>query len=212
MTKGLIFVEGHGESEAARNLITMLWLHLNVDPTHVWTKVYRSSTLNTQNGIKQACEFARAEQFDRLLILRDEDDRCPKETAPQSAQWIAEANLEIPAAVVLLYREYETLFLPCLKSIAAANPKGIQGEPMSWIAPGTVFTGNFESVRGVKEWLSSHYPVGKKYKPRIDQLAMTRLIDFNILEDSGLPCFGSLARALQFLNKQQGHSVYPHLL
>ena len=92
MTKGLIFGEGHGESESARNLISRLWLHLGLDPTHVWTKVYRSSTLNTEDGIKKACEFARAEAFDKLLILRDEDDHCPRDVAPEAAQWIRGRN------------------------------------------------------------------------------------------------------------------------
>jgi hypothetical protein len=209
MTKGLIFGEGHGESESARNLVSRLWLHLELDPTHVWTKVYRSSTLNTEDGIKKACEFARAEGFDKLLILRDEDDHCPREVAPEAAQWLGEAALGVPAALVLLHREYETLFLPCLEIISAATPTGSHGEPLPWIAGGTTFTGDFESIRGVKEWLSRRYPEGKKYKPRVDQLAMTRLIDFDVLSASGLPCFGSLVRALQFLSAQEGHSVYP---
>jgi hypothetical protein len=210
MTRGLIFGEGHGESDSAINLISRLWQHLQLDPTHVWTKVYRSSTLNTEDGIKKACTFARVEGFDKLLILRDEDDLCPRDTGPAGAEWIRESALDIPAALVLLYREYETLFLPCLEIISAANPGGgIHGEQVAWIAPGTTFTGDFESVRGVKEWLSRRFPEGKKYKPRVDQLAMTRLLDFDVLQESGLPCYGSLVRALQFLSSHTGHAVYP---
>jgi len=209
MTKGLIFVEGHGENEAAINLITRLWVYLELDPTHFWTKAYRSSQLNTENGIKKACEFARAEGFEKLLILRDEDDNCPRQTAPASAQWIINAALQIPSALVLFHREYETLFLPCLPIIARANPIGTHGDPLPWIAADTTFTGDFESIRGVKEWLSRRYPSGRKYKPRVDQLPMTRLIDFEVLTNSDLPCFGSLVRGLQFLSANQGHSVYP---
>ncbi len=36
MTWGLIVVEGHGENEAAKNLITRLWRHLALNETHVW--------------------------------------------------------------------------------------------------------------------------------------------------------------------------------
>ncbi len=65
--------------------------------------------------------------------------------------------------------------------------------------------------RGVKEWLSGQFPKGRSYKPSIDQLPMTRMLDFNDLRDSGLPCFGTLERALKFLDQHRGRLavVYP---
>jgi len=50
MTRGLIIVEGHGENEAAKNLVSRLWLDLNLDHAHVWTKVYRVKNINTAAG------------------------------------------------------------------------------------------------------------------------------------------------------------------
>ena len=65
--------------------------------------------------------------------------------------------------------------------------------------------------RGIKEWLTSHFPPNRSYKPTLDQLPLTRLIDFSVLRQSNLPCFGTLERALQFLAKGEAGSVYPSL-
>ncbi len=59
--------------------------------------------------------------IDCLLVLRDEDDGCPKETGPELAGWLATASLPFPAAATLLYREYEVLFLPCIATMAGRD-------------------------------------------------------------------------------------------
>ena len=54
--------------------------------------------------------------------------------------------------------------------------------------------------KDTKEWLSKNMPSGHAYKPIFDQITLTRMLDFTILRQSGLPCFGTLERALQFLS------------
>jgi hypothetical protein len=63
----------------------------------------------------------------------------------------------------------------------------------------------------VKEWLTSQMPKGRSYKPTVDQLPLTRMVDFAVVREKGLPWFGSLERALRFLatNLGQTSAAYP---
>ena len=130
-----------------------------------------------------------------LLILRDEDDACPRDLAPVMAQQLRQLNLPFPVAYVLLHPEYEVLFLPCLAQMGFPAWDGD-----SW-----------EARRGVKEWLSGKLPRGRSYKPTVDQLPMTQQIDLPLLREANVPCFGTLERAIGFLVAQvgQGGVVYP---
>jgi hypothetical protein len=131
---------------------------------------------------------------------------------PRLAQILGSLSLPMPAAVVLFRREYEVLFLPCLDRMAGVKLRDERGIERDGIQRGTSFQGNYEGVRDVKGWLSDHFPPGRSYKPTLDQLPLTRLLDFAVLRRSGLPCFGTLERALTFIahGLQAGtHGVYP---
>ena len=130
-----------------------------------------------------------------LLILRDEDDECPKDLAPSMAERLRSLNLPFPTAYVLLHPEYEVLFLPCLEKMGFPKWDG-----RSW-----------EARRGIKEWLSKQLPRGHAYKPTVDQLNMTQKIDLTLLREAKVPCFGSLERALLFLSRHLNDdgAVYP---
>lgn len=65
--------------------------------------------------------------------------------------------------------------------------------------PGSIYEDDWEAHRGVKEWLSRHFPRGVSYKPTLDQLPMTRMLDLDVVRAAGVPCFGTLERALGFL-------------
>jgi hypothetical protein len=207
--KGYIVVEGHGELAAAHNLVTRLSRDLQVFMP--WTAPRRYPNLHLRRGVEKAAARARVEaDVAGLLLLRDEDDRCPAETAPEIAAWLRALALPFPAAVVLLHREYEALFLPCIDLMAGRELDGY-GSRRPGLLPGTRFTGDPQAIRGVKEWLSKHFPRGSSYKPTLDQLPLTRMLDFRRLRSASLPCFGSLERALRFLGEHTGTSgqVYP---
>jgi hypothetical protein len=57
--------------------------------------------------------------------------------------------------------------------------------------------------------LSAQFPPNRSYKPTLDQLPLTRLIDFTALRAADLPCFGTLERALVFLAQGSAGAVYP---
>lgn len=210
MGRGYLLVEGHGEVQAAGNLVVRLWQDLALPPLP-WTRPLRWTQLHQRRGVSKACAYVRSRgDAAALLILRDEDDACPRAAAPAAARWIADERLPFPAAVVLLHREYEVLFLPCLERMAGVALKDDRGIERPGLLAGTRFAGDWEARRDVKGWLSANFPPGRSYKPTLDQLPMTRLLDFALLRASGLACFGSLERGLRSLAEHLGtSSVYP---
>lgn len=200
MTKGYILVEGHGDVDAIHNLVVRL-SYKKLKLSLAWAKPRRWLNLHqweaqTRGGVRAGVEFVRTkDDAGALLILRDEDDKCPRELAPQIAGQLRTLNLPFPTAYILLHPEYEVLFLPCLSRMGFPP-----WDKVSW-----------EERRGIKEWLSKQLPPGRSYKPTIDQLPMTRKIDFPTLQRADVPCFGSLERALIFLNQNIGNQgeVYP---
>lgn len=207
--KGYILVEGRGELGAADNLVMRLWQEAGW--TQPWSPAVRWVNLHQRKGIEKGIGTIRARgNAGALLILRDEDDACPKELGPQIASWVRDLAPPFPVAVVLLHREYEVLFLPCLDRMAGRSIVGTDGQARPGLVPGTRYEGDWEKNRGVKEWLSAHFPRGRSYKPTLDQLPLTRLIDLPTLRAAGVPCFETLERALAFLGSSFGGSgVYP---
>jgi hypothetical protein len=206
LAKGYVLVEGHGELGAVDNLISRLSDDLGLQRT--WAPAIRWKNLHLPRGIEQGANFIRYRDADALLILRDEDDQCPKERGPVMADWLRRLQLPFPAAVVLLHPEYEVLFLPCLQ-LMAGKPLGAGITARPGLRSGTHWEGSWESRRGVKEWLSAQFPPNRSYKPTLDQLALTRLIDFQVLREADVPCFGTLERALEFLAQSSEGEVYP---
>jgi len=197
--KGYLLVEGHGEVASVHNLVTRLSHEVGFELP--WTKPRRWPNLhqwNAQNrgGVVAGVEFIRSKpDAGALLILRDEDDACPRDLAPQMAERLRRRNLPFPTAYVLLHPEYEVLFLPCLEGMGFPP-----WDRNSW-----------EARRGIKEWLCGQLPKGRSYKPTVDQLPMTRQIDFRMLREADVPSFGSLERAIGFLSVHldEKRSVYP---
>jgi hypothetical protein len=205
--KGYVLVEGHGELGAVDNLLSRLSADRGL--RHIWSPAIRWKNLHLARGVEQGANFIRTKpDTDALLILRDEDDQCPKELAPAIAEWVRDLRLPFPSAVVLFRPEYEVLFLPCLDGMAGKT-LGTGATARPGLRPDTHWDGPWESRRGIKEWLSDHFPPNRIYKPTLDQLPLTRLINFDVLRNADLPCFGTLERALGFLAEGGAGEVYP---
>lgn len=205
--KSYILVEGHGEQGAVDNLIVRLSKDLGLP--RAWAPAIRWPNLHLQRGIERGAGFIRTKpDADALLILRDEDDDCPAQQAPLIAAWLRELRLPFPVAVVLFHPEYEVLFLPCLDRMAGKLLEtGAAARP--GLLSGTRWEGSWESRRGIKEWLSAQFPPNRSYKPTLDQLPLTRMLDFSALRSAELPCFGTLERALAFLARADAGAAYP---
>lgn len=198
MGKGYLIVEGHGDGQAALKLVHRVWTDLGLPFVH-WD----------DHPIRGSCEILRTKpQCERVLRLRDEDDLCPKERGPETAEWVKALNLPFPVAVVLPYREFEAWFLPCAH-LLAGKPLISGRLERPGLEAGTSFNGDVESIRGVKECLSKHFAGGKAYKPTLDQLPMTQMLDLPTLRAANVPSFGTFERALRFLSTAGPGEVYP---
>ena len=104
----------------------------------------------------------------------------------------------------MLYREYEVLFLPCLGRMSGERP-----DKRPSLRAGSTWTGPWEAKRDIKGILSAMMPQGHAYKPSVDQLAFTQMIDLDELAAAEVPCFGTLERAVTFLSTAGPREVYP---
>ena len=201
-----VLVEGHGEVKAVPVLLARLGHHLGV---HIpWAGTLRWKNIHLwkpshggRGGLLQGLELMRSKRHvGGVLVLRDEDDLCPRLTAPGISTLIRNLDLPFRTAVTLLHPEYEVLFLPCLHHMQGFGfPPRTRWDGATW-----------EARRNIKGWLSGQLPRGRSYKPTTDQKPMTRLIDFAELDAAQVACFGSLVRAVRFLGGLgPGGRAYP---
>ncbi len=208
MGKAYVLVEGHGEVAAAGNLVARLSQDLGVS-LH-WATPIRWKNLHKREGLIKGAELIRRyRDVDALLVLRDEDDGCPQDLGPAMADWLRTLGLPFPAALVLLKPEYEVLFLPCI-GFMTDRAIGQGASARLGLMEGTSWHGDWERKRDVKGWLGDHYPEGRRYRATTDQLPLTRMIDLPTLRNAGVPCFGTLERAIVFLGSHLGSGgAYP---
>lgn len=105
-----------------------------------------------------------------ILILLDLDDGCPKTEALTLARQIRALNLSCPSAVVFACREYEAWFLASIDAIVSQ---------FNLFHKEITFTGDVESIRGVKGWLTRQMPPGYAYKETTHQKVFTNLMDID---------------------------------
>lgn len=207
--RGYALVEGHGEVGAVDNLVARLWREAGRHET--WARAARWKNLHLPAGVEQGVALVRAKgDAGALLLMRDEDDACPALRGPELAALVRRLAPPFPVAIVLMRREYEVLFLPCVEAMAGRPIVGTDGQSRPGLLAGTRYDGDWEAKRDVKGWLTAHFPPGRAYKPTLDQLPLTRMIDLPTLRAAGVPSFGTLERALGFLATRFGGSgVYP---
>lgn len=207
MGRAYVVIEGHGEDAAITNLLVRLADDLGL-PRVVWAPPIRRNALHREAATAALCDdLRRRSDCERALLLRDDEDGCPRRTGPEVASWVARAAPPFPTAVVLFYREYETLFLPCASAMAGRLLRDPSGAERPGLPQGAAWTGNPEVKRDAKGEVSAL--LGRRYKATIDQFALTRLLDFDALRRSGLSCFGTLERALGWLVRAEAPGVYP---
>lgn len=203
-----LFVEGRGENEAGQKLVHKIIHHYRLG-NHIFSAGRRLPNLHTIDGLKSAVSLARfSKETEGMLILRDDEDNCPKTLAPQIATYLKSLNAPFPIGYCIMYREFETLFVAYARhfagrKIAHVHRGSIQfKEDIPIVDP--------ESVRGTKEWISKQLIGTRAYKPTIDQLSLTNAIDIGTMENLKLPCFETLVRCVSNIIEHRGHPyVYP---
>lgn len=214
---GLLIVrEGEGERDAIPALVHRLREHFGLGLPHHAPKDNWKKVLVTEAHVRSACEQARAVAgCEGLLLTRDADNSnlpeadCPKFAGPEVGGWVRSLDLPFPTAVVLFYKEFETLFLAGAEGMAGREVKDHRGRALVTIPADVAAHPAPENPRDAKGWVRSNLVPG--YKPTLYQASLTRLLDLDDMQRSALPSFRRLVNALQFLAENRGTSgaVYP---
>jgi hypothetical protein len=169
-----LIVEGHGEENALPNLINRL-LRDHFKRDDIFTNDPKNAAgrnkLTMLGGFEKfinAC-LSLDKQVDGILILFDSDNDCPITLAKDFYMRVKRMNIAVPIALVCVKYEYEAWFLANVEILVQNGLlKAGASYPLDKI----------EEKRGVKEWLNTNMPEGKRYKETIDQRQMTRYINF----------------------------------
>lgn len=214
---GLFVVrEGEGEEQALPSLVFRLRDHLGLHLPHMPKNGNWRKSLVTKTQVRGACEQVRAHaSCEALLLTRDADlkDRpyadCPKDAAPEMADWVRELELPFPTAVVLFYKEYETLFLAGAEGMAGKDVVNQRNRVVSTMPAGVIAHPSPEHPLDAKGWVRANLVEG--YKPTLFQTSLTRLLDFEVMEASSLSSYRRLVSALTFLSENLSvtGAVYP---
>lgn len=209
--------EGEGEEDALPNLVFRLCDRLGVSlPGHNTKKHGRKRPLLTRPQVQEACGIVQASPGDTALLLTRDADQdqladqdCPKYTAPEMATWVRELDLPFPVAVVLFYKEFETLFLAGATGLAGREICDSRSRAIGQIPVGVDRHPSPETPRDAKGWVRANLVTG--YKPTLHQAPLTRLLDLADLDASGLSSYRRFGRALEFLALNLGETgaVYP---
>jgi hypothetical protein len=179
-------VEGHGDSEALPVVIRRIAASLN-PACHVQsTAVIRTpkSKLLKSGELERAVELAarRLLGFGGIFVVLDCDDDCPMLRGPELLARATNARNDLPIAVVLAKREFESWYIAAAESLAGLA--GFRPDMQSPFAP--------EDIRGAKEWLSEMMETGRTYSATVDQPRLANL--FSIELAMRAPSFAKLHR------------------
>lgn len=208
--------EGEGEKEAVPALVSRLGHHYGlVLPRHSADRHSWKRLVVTERQVMDTCELARRTPgCEALLITRDADNDqqgpdCPRFKAPEAAGWVRALNLPFPVALVLFYKEFETLFLAGAEGMAGQLVRDRHGAAVATIPPQVASHPSPEHPPHPKGWVSTNLVPG--YKPTTFQAPLTRLLDPVAMEASGLSSYRRLVSALRFLAENLGvaGAVYP---
>jgi hypothetical protein len=174
MLRVACIVEGHGDSKAVPILVRRIASELNpawsvTIPTPL--RVPRLKLVK-QGEIERSVILAASKvgSSGAILVLVDADDDCPAQLGPALLARALAARGDLPIAVVLAKREYESWFLSSAESLRGR--RGLAQDLSSPAAP--------ETIRGAKEWLRDRMPTHAKYREVLDQPALTSLFNMQL--------------------------------
>ena len=192
-------VEGHGEVAAVPILLrrfaheVLATYEFNVLHPHRLPKGRMGVAPHLEKAVTLArlkldqCDGAHA-----VLIVRDADDDCPGQGAPELLARAARVAAPIPVSVVFAKSEYETWFLAAVRSLRDDRR----------IASDATAPPNPEAIRGAKEYLEQRCMIPRAtYSPTVDQPALTDRFSFEEARQA-CPSFDKLWRDLERLFRQ----------
>jgi hypothetical protein len=184
-------VEGEGEISALPVLLRRLMYEAQIWDADIQPPfMVDRGRLVRPGGLEAAVEAqARRVPADRpggILVVIDADDDCPADLGPSLLARATRPDKR--TAVVLANREFEAWFLASAPSLAGR----------AGLAEHLVVPANSETLRDCKGWLTHHRRDGVRYRPRVDQPALTHEMDLDLARVNS-PSFDKLCRDITYL-------------
>jgi hypothetical protein len=204
-----------------------LWQHLGLQPFVDWQIALQNTNFKDDKYLASQIDSIfglRNGRYQLLVVMFDSDEKkngacmCPKTKGPSTANILRAANLPIPSAVVLPYKEYEHFFVACLPLWAGRQViDPMTQQPLCTFVDDTSNALNMLNGRDGKGPIDEYIAAGEGYRETTHQLALTQMLDFTHLQrpeiDPLVPAFGTLCRASHFLAQQLVNpapaAVYP---
>lgn len=171
-------VEGHGEVDAVPALLSRALLHFERYDIFAAASLnaHGRGNLTSLNGLERLLEVAyRQPNCAGVLVLLDSEGECPKELAQTLTARIRQHGARFPTVLVLAHTMYEVWFVACASLLAGqtvGNRDAFAGDLQTPLDP--------ETIKDAKSWIDSQMPRSRPYKETEDQVALTRLIDFEV--------------------------------
>jgi hypothetical protein len=187
-------VEGHGEVESVPILVRRIARQFDPALAVIVPHPVRvpKSKLLRAGELERAVKLAALNIGGRggILVILDSDEDCPAHLGPELLARTVSARSDLPSAVVLPHKEFESWFLAAANSLRGRHrlPPTLESPPKP------------EEVRGAKEWLSGQMLEGA-YSPKVDQASLTEVFDFDLARraPSFDKCYRDVLRLLEML-------------
>lgn len=193
-------VEGEGEISALPVLLRRLMYEARIWDADIQPPfLIDRGRLVRPGGLEAAVEAqARrlpAGQPGGILVLIDADDDCPASLGPSLLARAEAARPDRRTAVVLANREFEAWFLASAPTLGGR----------AGLAENLEVPAGSETLRDCKGWLTHHRRDGVRYRPRVDQAALTDVIDLDLAR-SHSSSFAKFCRDVTYLitGKREG--------
>ncbi|MBF0368140.1 MAG: DUF4276 family protein [Magnetococcales bacterium] len=208
--KPVLLVEGEGDKEAVGKLIPLTLNQLGIKGIHPARnpiKVGDIPKLEREGELEKFVHYACTRRDgDSVLLVVDCDDACPLEVVRAFSQRIQRMHRpeEKPVGIVFFHREFETLFLFSLPTLAEQFPD------YRWQLESFDVEKDMEEIRGAKEQLSGLMGSSKRYKPTRDQTRLLAGLDWERLR-SNSRSFQHFEKTLLWLagRHRRELSIYP---
>lgn len=192
-------VEGHGEVESVpcllRRIVQRFDPSLSVLIPHP-VRVTKSKLLQP-GELEKAAQLAALNTGNQggILVLLDSDDDCPAQLGPSLLERVRSARRDLPCAVVLAQKEFESWFVAAAESL-----RGKRGLPVDLESPDQP-----EEIAGAKDWLSRRVLHGT-YSPTVDQASLTNALDLTLARRAASfdKCYRDVTRLLEALRLSVG--------
>ncbi|MEV0910851.1 DUF4276 family protein [Streptomyces hokutonensis] len=186
-------VEGEGEISALPVLLRRLMYEAeiwdaDIQPPFMVDRGRLVRPGGVENAVEAQARRVPADHPGGILVVIDADDDCPAGLGPSLLARAEAARPDRRTVVVLANREFEAWFLASAPSLSGR----------AGLADHLEIPANSETLRDCKGWLTHHRRDGVRYRPRVDQPALTQEMDL-ALARANSPSFDKFCRDITYL-------------